>query len=169
MVLLLVGCSKKKMSAEQYEHYIRSTESGLVRSAGQGELLMTLQYQPGSTSEHRFFLFFSDVNKARSATALAGNDLEAKTMLYQYFDIEAASQIRLIQDGDTLLPRHYHYERTYDLAPYDCISMSFPAKEDSRGDLIFYFNENILGFGPQRWTFNLHDIERANQIEIEKK
>lgn len=70
-----------------------------------------------------------------------------------YLAFAIQQDLSITQNGETLPCRLFHFERSFDLAPFITCTMAFPAFEQ-KGTVQFQFNDQHFGNGPVRLAFS---------------
>ncbi|MBI1223480.1 MAG: hypothetical protein GC180_12830 [Bacteroidetes bacterium] len=187
MILLIAlsafGCNDKKYKPEEWIRYVQSDESGLKREVTVGECRMEVQYYPPSywkakallegktytgtqDSFARFKVYFSTPEKTKSLAHSIANNREEYTRILEYLDGDARYDFLFKQGADTNLTAMYHYERTYDLVPFDCINLAFPFSADRDDAFVIEYHDNMFCFGIQKFLFNEKTLKKVNHIEF---
>lgn len=83
----------------------------------------------------------------------------------QYFDFDAKQDIYLVHGSDTIPCAYYHFERTYDMVPFNCINLGFPLQEP-REKLRLFFDERVLGTGRIIFELDQKKIKKANSVKF---
>lgn len=183
ILLFLSSCSHETMTPQELMHFVQSEESGMRRVLVLGESRMEVQYYPGKFWEAKsqldgkpykgvqdsfaiFKVYFSNGDKTEALSRYSSASKEDYVQRLQYLDSDARYDFLFKQAADTNLSILYHYERTYDLVPFDCVNLSFPYSKEKTNRIGFEFHDQLLGLGIQKTHFEKEDIERIQNIEI---
>ena len=82
-----------------------------------------------------------------------------------YFVTYANQDIFMVQGQDTLLPKLYHFERNYGLAPKNTLLLGFDQGEKEQ-DRTVYIDDQILGVGRVKFLFKNTDIKSTPTLKI---
>ena len=99
--------------------------------------------------EDPFQYFVLTMSEEQGADLLKSNALNGSS--YQerlrYYSFEMDKDIKLIDGKDTLACKLYHFERTYDIAPYQKMVLAFDKGEDPAADKTFILHDQLNGSG----------------------
>ena len=183
ILILISSCKQRQVPAGEWVKYVQSEESGLRKSVTVGKCRMDVQYYPASYWKAKcmlegkeytgaqdsfalFKVYFSNPERTGGlARAIASGKGEYVRIL-EYLDGDARYDFLFKQATDTALAAMYHYERTYDLVPFDCVNVAFPYSEDSESPFILEYHDNLFCFGIQKFRFDKETIKQVNQIEV---
>lgn len=187
------GCSKQSsLSKEAYVSFVNSEESGLIKSKEIGEFTFEAFYRPydyiaiqelkkatlsseevASKKKELAGLHYLNL-KIEGAPGLglletdATSDQDYNLRLY-YYTSEAQLDMQLIQDQDTMPCVLYHFERNYQLAPYNNIVLGFePTNQEINytKDIEFVYNDRVLNTGPIRMVFNADQLNTLPTLKL---
>lgn len=190
LVCLLTACSGSQ-SLEQgtYVQHVKNPENGLVKTKKLSDFDFELTYRP-----HEYIALTEAVNGLTNET-LASKKEELDDLHYlalkikgngtgglletnatsendynlrlYYYSSEAQLDMHLIQEKDTMPCVLYHFERNYQLAPYNTIVMGFePQQYDLSKSLEFVYNDRVLGLGPVRMAIDGNDLNQIPQLKL---
>ncbi|HZK64304.1 MAG TPA: hypothetical protein VFC34_09170 [Puia sp.] len=173
------------LSPSEYVAWVRNIDNGLRKEKTIEDLTFSVQYKPypyivcleekkntlaDSIVKNRISgldgMQYFDLKIALNASQgellkyKAGNSYEYDRRV-KYFAFEMQKDIRLLDGTDTLPCALFHFERTYDVAPYSTFLLGFTPGKDARSEektLIFY--DRTFGKGTVKFTFR--NIELTN-------
>jgi hypothetical protein len=84
----------------------------------------------------------------------------------QYFAFDMQQDIKLIEDGDTIPCSLYHFERTYDVAPYSKFLLGFvKGKNAEPGERILTFYDKVFDKGLIKFTYTNEDLNNIPKLK----
>ena len=79
-----------------------------------------------------------------------------------YCSFQMQKDIFLVEGDDTLACGLFHFERTYDIAPYATFLLGFPLKKEKQNkDKVLVFNDRLFNKGTMRFVFKNEDIKKT--------
>lgn len=188
LVLRITSCGKEEMKPSDLIRWVENPENGLVQRQDLNHYFFEAKYKPldyvvsmeGRTddlneSDYQTLrndlegLQYVDLNigpLSYSGNALSGgiqNEEEYFERL-DYFVTYGNQDIFMVQGSDTLLPRLYHFERNYGLAPKNTLLLGFDAGEDKK-DRELYIDDQILGVGRVKFLFTNQNIQSTPTLK----
>lgn len=180
----------QRLAPREYNNWTTNPENRLIRSQKSGDLKAQLQYRPIDqiiAAENANDQLCSDFYKTRRKE-LEGSqyynlklsvgdhpklnvvnynvgDLTASQERIYYLSYQMQDDIKLIQEGDTISPALYHFERSYDLARHRSFVMAFPEPKDPRAERTFIFDSEIFSPVPLKVHFNKSDFSQIPSIK----
>ena len=182
--LFFFGC-KEKMTPEGLIQFIHSEASGMRHEYVVNDEKLVIQYLPsiywkaaqmlGKNLESQatdsfamFRVYFSNQNESQSLSRHTSVNKGDYLDRLQYLDGDARYDFLFKQGSDTILPVLYHYERTYDLVPFDCINISFPYTVNKDAEFQLEYHDNMFSFGIIKWPVTSKELRKINSIELIK-
>lgn len=186
--VLTVACSKDEMKPSDLIHWVEDSENGLVQRQEFENYFFEAKYKPvdyvvsmeGRTdnlTEDEYLNLKSELEGLQyvdltigplksQGNALSGG-IENEDEYFErldYFVTYANQDIFLVQGQDTLLPKLYHFERTYGLAPKNTLLLGFDTgKEDTDRNIII--DDQILGVGRVKFLFENEHIKSTPTLK----
>lgn len=189
MALAAFSCSKEKMRPSDLIQWVENKENGLIERQEFQHYFFEAKYKPldyviaieGRTDDLKNDdylnlkselegLQYVDLNIGplnTNGNALSGgiqNNDEYFERL-DYFVTYANQDIFMVQGRDTLLPKLYHFERNYGLAPKNTLLLGFEQGEKEH-DRTVYIDDQILGVGRVKFLFKHTDIQSTPTLKI---
>lgn len=85
----------------------------------------------------------------------------------KYFAFNMQKDLKLIQGGDTLSCSMFHFERTYNMAPYGNFMIGFPnPKKETAEDRTFIFQDKYFGTGDIKFFFSAEKIKNSPKLSL---
>jgi len=188
LTLLTISCGKEELRPSDLIRWVENEENGLVQRQNFQEYFFEAKYKPldyvvsieGRTddlSESKYTdikselegLQYVDLNigpLSKSGNALSG-DLKSEEEYFErldYFVTYAQQDIFLVQGKDTLLPKLYHFERNYGLAPKNTLLLGFQ-NGSTEADRYLYIDDQILGVGRVKFLFENSRIKSTPTLK----
>lgn len=171
------------MYPEQLIKYIFSEESGMRKEIVVNDQKMIIQYLPGkyweanelannrnkniaSDSFAVFRIYFSNQKETQSLSRYTSSSKAEYLDRLQYLDGDARYDFLFKQGNDTLLPALFHYERTYDIVPFDCVNLTFPYSTNSNDEFIVEYHDNMFSFGIVKYQISSKKLSKIKNIEL---
>jgi len=166
---VLFACKKQYFVSMPDTEKVYYTNDALVLRKEIGNYFFELKHAPdqsseNDTQEHQSFILKIGVMKGNDILSEGiGDESEYHTRL-TYFDQEAQSDMKLVENGDTLSCLLYHFERNYGIAPFNNIVMTFPNAKDKTilNDKLFIFEDNILGLGTIKFKLEKEFLKKLS-------
>lgn len=190
-MFFLIGCGNTKLPPAEYIRYIEDADNGLKKDKTVNDFSFRLQYKPSEyivlreskadnlPDEKKFssrkaeldsFYFFNlDIYSSDKKTSVLSYKIKNDEEYYSrmnYFISHAQADIKLVTDADTLPCALYHFERTYDLSPYNTIVLGFKKSALSTRNLYFIFDEKTLGAGQINFEIDKNKIKNIPQLKL---
>lgn len=87
-----------------------------------------------------------------------------KRIKYVSFDMQ--NDIKLVEDGDTIPCSLYHFERTYDVAPYAKFLLGFAkGKKAEPAEKVITFYDNIFNKGLIKFTYTNEEFNNIPKLK----
>lgn len=181
------GCSDWKATPEQYLEWLGENRSDFIIRSEFMDYRMDAQYYPPKFYEAKsllkgnetdsfqyldsFYTFKIKLTNREGTQPIlrAGNVGRTEYMTrLSYLDFHAKDDLELITGLDTLPCISYHFERTYDMVPYNAISIAFKkAKTEKKADNVrLVFNEKVFGIGNVNFIFPSETFNKANNVKL---
>lgn len=179
--LLLCMACKHKMSPKEYLQEIE-TNAHLNQVKVFDDIEFKLMYRPdryytyksgkvaspdtSEASSHSFVLSVKDLKDHQEVLRRFTSDNDKYAQLVSYCSFTAEKDFRMIEDKDTTRPVFYHFERFNNISPTINFDLGFKGKSKST-DLVFVYNDQLLGVGRIYFTFKRAELNKINQIVVE--
>lgn len=192
-VLLLIGCNKKSLKPIDYIEWVNDPKNGMMLSKEIGEYRFDLLYKP---SEYIAILELESLDSITdeyiqkrkkeltgiqhltlTITSKNGESIlkdgsmspeNYQNKLY-YFTTLIKDDLKIIQAEDTFNCLLTHFERNYELAPYNKIVLIFEDNnpENKSESKLFNYYDNILEVGPVLFTIRASALGNLPELKID--
>ena len=186
-VMLFTACSPRSLDPKAYSEWVKDGDNGLRVSKEIMDYRYELQHRPaelvvlqelnGNVTDKSAF-----TNRVKEMEDLQYYNLHlfgpnGKAVISQsageqyfqrleYYTSIAQQDISLTQDGDTLPCVLYHFERYYDLSPYNTLVLGFPKSENPSAERTLVFNDRALSMGPVKFNISASDFNNIPSLQI---
>jgi len=181
-ILLNCACSKEKMKPSDLIYWVNNPENGLVQRQDLSTYFFEAKYKPldyviamegrsDELSESHYTELKGELSGLQYIDLTIGplshegdvlsSGIQSDEEYFErldYFVTYANQDIFMVQGKDTLLPRLYHFERNYGLAPKNTLLLGFDQGEKNQ-DRHFYIDDQILGVGRVKFLFQEKNIQ----------
>lgn len=189
--LLFFSCGNKELSVEEYISYIDEKENGLFSIKEVENYVFELQYRPIEyivalksknlnakefeqkklELDHLQHFNLKIIAKGKNQEMLRTGTASEQEYQYRinYFSYEAQNDIKLIDGKDTLKCVLYHFERSYNMAPYSNLVLGFAKTKasDEINDKVVSYDDKVLGTGKINIKINSGDIKNIPSLKFE--
>jgi hypothetical protein len=167
-----------ELSSEGYMEFVKDNSHDLAQSKEIGDFVYTVRFLPAEylvlrelgndtinkqefdkktkeMNELQYFNFMIQ-NKAFNQELLRFQ-LTGENEYYsriEYFSFKMQDDIKLVDGKDTLSCELFHFERTYDIAPYLTFNVAFKNTNNKTGGKTFSFDDMIFKNGKINITFD---------------
>ncbi len=86
--------------------------------------------------------------------------------LVQYFSYDLQNDIQLVQSTDTIKCGLFHFESTYDVAPFNNFLTRFDTTKAYEDDIEFIYDDKLFGIGPVKFTIQKKDLEKITNLKL---
>ena len=193
VVLFLASCSKaKKLSMEEYVKWYQSSDCELRNTKKIGGYSFIAEYRPldyvvlselkknGEITQllfdslkrefegmHYFVLKMGTSDPSNDILSFNLNGQQEYYNRVQYFAESAQRDFFLVSNNDTVNCDLYHFERTYNTAPYNNLILGFEKKEAANIETLkLHFDDKILGNGMLIFNYPQHDLVNIPQLKL---
>lgn len=188
---ILCGCGPKRLSREDYSHYVSDKSNGLTKSASVGNTTITVSYRPTDLWVHQELNHVSatkrQITSARekysaSLYFVLSFSTDSKETLHQstgqqYSDLVQTLSFHMsdyvsltTSANDTIPVSDFMLNRTYGIGGSTDLLFVFNKEKINNIDWIqFNLNEFGLGIGNQRFRFKTKDLDNCPEIKFETK
>jgi hypothetical protein len=161
--ILLLGCGEKELTPLEYVKWVKNPENGLQLNKQIENYNFLLQYQPieytvinelqqeeiedkilkkGMKSKEGLQYLTFKMATVENKAIFSGNSLTDSVRNYLNYEIK--KDFYLLENGDTLLCKLFHYENTNGMTPYDAFVLGFEPSRNKMNDKKFLFKANII-------------------------
>lgn len=191
-LLFLWGCnSQSELSPEKYALWAEDQANGLVVEKKIDNYSFTLQYKPAKyqavkswmnnpntkfpalVQEYSGMQQFNLKIDAGGSQEFLRTDIGSTNEFFErvdYFNGRAQEDIKLIDGNDTLTCVLYHFERSFNAAPYCTLILGFPLSKKGKvgeiNDKILVFNDQVLNVGKINIGISGADINKLQSKKI---
>lgn len=190
----ILGCKEKTLQPAEYIRWVENVENGLRTEKVINGYYFRLQYKPDNYIVLRelgvensyntslfnrrkaeldsFYYFNLDISSADKSKSILSNQLNNNEEYYSrlnYFTSFAQQDIKLISNKDTISCALYHFERTYDLSPFNTIVIGFKQpknKEFLKKDLQILFDDKVLSVGPINFLLDRKKLKKIPKLAL---
>lgn len=178
------------LNVHEYVEWIQDPKNGIRKEKSIGDLNFVVQFKP-----IEYMVCIEERDEKIYDTLLQSRKKELKEMQYfdlkiilnrhegellkynlssmdqydqrvKYFAYEMQNDIELVDGIDTLPCVLYHFERTYDVAPYCTILVGFEAKENNiQNQKTFLFHDRTFNKGLLKFTFKDNSLKNLPKLE----
>jgi len=135
----------------------------LDRPFDESKMLEEIANRKGNLS---FQILIQTLDKNIPALKYGLEDASMYKARMDYLIRDMKRDLFLIRDNDTLNASLFHFEQTYDLAPYISCLVSFEDNTKPYKDQFLVFNDQHFGSGPLKFPFPLERLEQLPQLKI---
>lgn len=178
---ILLSCSVRPVSTEEYVKWVENEKNACLQKKTIGKLNYLAMYKPleyviikennKGNLQHPDSLSveFSGMEYYTIKMGVEGstkdillNDISSQEEYYErinYYTVNAAEDVYLVQNQDTFPCELYHYERTYGVSPYNNILLGFATPQSGRNSPShLHFNDRVFNSGLLIFTFDKSGI-----------
>lgn len=194
LFLLLLGCGPKRLPPSDYIKWVENKANGLFIEKDINNYSFRLQFKPveyiiarefGPENLYKIdefearknqldsFCYFNlDISSADKKKSVLSEDLVEQKEYYSrlnYYTSFAQNDIKLCANGDTLSCSLYHFERTYDISPFNTIVLGFklPCKlKDLNSDLQLIYEDKVLSVGEVKFLISKNKLQNIPQLAL---
>ncbi|MBO9702129.1 MAG: hypothetical protein J7604_18110 [Sporocytophaga sp.] len=188
---LFISCSDsdKSLNEKEFIEWVEDEENGLLMMKEFDDFIFTLQYKPAE-----YIVAKECVNKECSKEEIQSRIHELEELYHfnlkitakdtqeemlkknisgtdeyfqriEYFTSLAENDLKLYTLNDTIDCGLYHFERSYNMAPYSNMVVGFERKVKTLQDLTFSFDEKVLGIGKINFKIEKDALEKLPTIK----
>lgn len=183
----------KMLTPANYVTWVKEPKNGLQKEKEINDLVFSLLYQPAE------YIICQDLKKENISSAELKKELEARSELeyyhlrigakdyngellkydlgngheyterVDYYAFKFEKDITLVAGTDTVSCSIFHYERTFDVAPYSSFLLAFkiPAKDKGK-DRTIVIDDKIFNKGTVKFFFSEKRINTLPKLEVEE-
>ena len=189
-VLGCCACQPSQLGSKEYLAWVENPDNGFHNRREMGEYVLGAQLMPTpyqAVQLHKASLDKQSLEEMKTELAesldirltLAPLDQHVSFLKYQlestteyqarvnYLSFEMDDYVYLIQEGDTIRPNIYHFERAFDLRPEAHVFLSFPRPKNLDGDVLLVLEDQYFGMGPVRFRFDLHLLSHQPSLSLQ--
>jgi len=159
-----MSCGEKELAPLEYMKWVQNPENGLLIKEQMKNYNFTLQYQPLTytvinelqqenleeeilkeaiaTREGLQYFTFKMATTSNKAIFSGNKNLTDSTRHYLNYEIQ--KDFCLLETGDTLPCKLFHFENTNGMTPYDTFVLGFESSINVNNDKTFLFKANVL-------------------------
>lgn len=181
---LLLSCGSSSLNREKYIRYIENPENGLMVKKNIGDYQFSLLYKPteyiilkskdsllttqGMETEKQKYkgMQYYTFRIMQNKTGEEESSVENNPVLTDYLDNYAENDFLLICGKDTLPCLLYHFERSYNAAPYQNILLGFAETKDQSLTRTLVFNDKALGTGIVKMSVSNQSIQNIPALDL---
>lgn len=180
--LAVVGCAPSELAPEELIAFVENPDNRLRQAREAGDYRFELQYKPSdyvalketsraafSPAEHAertrelgsIVQFNLRLQHSHENDFLSSSNEDPQDYFdrLEYYSLFANENMLLVTGSDTLYPSLYHFEHTYNLAPYNTVVLGFEHPAPLSSDLTFIYDDHVLGTGPVKFSLDIQDLE----------
>lgn len=180
----------EQLAPKEYVQWMQDIDNGIKKEKTIDDITFSIQYKPSEyiicIEEKKDQLSDSIVKKKQEelcdmeyydftiALAEAQGELLKHDLTtiaeyderVQYFAFEMQKDIKLIEDGDTIPCSLFHFERTYDIAPYSKFLLGFvKGKNTEPEERILTFYDKVFDKGLIKFTYTNEDFNNIPKLK----
>lgn len=179
---LLISC-EQGLAPNELRQFVNEEQNGLIQKKTIPPLAMEVLYKP-------IDYVVAQENKRSKLTKKVYEDRVEELAGAQYYNLKLTipnfkerqatdpqflyylsyqmkEDIQLIEGRDTLRPILYHFERSFDVAPYRTFVLAFEEQDKELvSDKIFLLDSEKLGTGRMKVRFSLNDLKNIPTIKL---
>lgn len=191
---MVFGCGQKKLPPSDYIKWVEAEANGLLMEKNISNYSFRLQLKPseyivarefGAENIHKvdefktrnaqldsFCYFNLDISSADKKKSVLSEDLIEQSEYYSrlnYYTSFAQNDIKLYINTDTLSCTLYHFERTYDISPFNTIVLGFklPCKfKDLNSDIQLIYDDKVLSVGEVKFLISKNKLQNIPQLAL---
>lgn len=193
-ILLTIGCflqscSRSSLAPSELIKWVENKENGLVQRQDLNNYFFEAKYKPldyviaiegrsDDLSKSDFDRLKGELNGLQyidmdigpltNEGNILSSGLESEEEYFErldYFVTYANQDIFIVQGRDTLMPKLYHFERNYGLAPKNTLLLGFENGEQEK-DINLYIDDQVLGVGRVKFLFKNEDIKSTPTLKL---
>lgn len=188
-----INTVNQEVSIPEYFRWVENKENGLIKRKEIGNYFFELQYKPTEyvtlqmLQDEKFdSLTFKKESENNSDMlyftlrigSIEGNDSPISSNMQEsgeffkrveYLSFEIQKDFKLVEGRDTLSCLLNHFERTYELTPYNTFVLAFANPVEGgvpEKDLKFIYNDNVFGSGTVNFIIKSETINNVPKIKI---
>ena len=188
-ICLFASCQRQQLGPQAYMNWIAEEAEELQVERQMGAFVYKLRYLPveqqvlsyvDDLEDHKalkselekrtgnltFQILIETLDKSFPVLKYGLSDAQGYRERMDYLLKEMKRDIFLIRDGDSLAPALFHFEQTYDLAPYVSCLVSFEDPKIAGDDQVLLFNDQHFGSGPIKFPFSQQKIALLPQLKL---
>lgn len=191
--LSLIACNNNRVSPKDFVNWVDSGENGLIKEKEVNGYKIISKFIPAqyvavketyienkefdkSTYQKKlnelnsqYYIYLQISPTSGNQSTLRSNLKDASEYYYriEYFNFLAQNDLYLITNDDTLNCSLSNFENNFEINPFNNWQISFekPAKPLT-GDLVFMWDDQALGIGRIRFTYNLKELNNIPTITL---
>lgn len=185
---LFCSCQKSELPPRDFVHWVQDESNGLNISKELGSYTFSLQYRPAEyitviekkkdimhrdslmkrVKELQGLQYYTLTITSKEEKEVLQTGISSEEELYErmeYLNSRMQDDLWLIDGNDSLPCRLFHFERSYQLAPYNKVVIAFD-NTDLKHDRTLLFNDHALGVGPVRFTIKASSLAAIPQLKV---
>lgn len=191
LVLLWSSCGKPSLQPSDYVGWVNDAQNGLVKTKTIHPLEVEVLYKPipyiianelrsnaidKAVYERReeelkglqyYTLKLGIVGGALDITNYEVGDNAQQQERLHYLSFAMQKDIKLVEGGDTLACKLYHFERSYDVVAHRTFVLAFEAKEaNKKKDKTLILELPYFKTGPIKLNYKTSDLEAIPTIKL---
>lgn len=196
LCLALSSCKEYNLTPDEYIEELEKTDNGLHKEKTIGEYTFSLQYMPlnyiallewkkanqedfSSVKKslegiEHFTLRIASSDQKTPVLRVGRQSQEEFQAKLDYFSYHFQNDLYLIEGNDTIKSSWCHFERSYDLTPYENFIIGFKRKEEIKSadaesvgnDKILLIKDRNFGAGIIKFNISAADIKNINKLKI---
>jgi hypothetical protein len=182
--------NNEQLSPKEYVQWLRDVNNGINKEKTIDDITFSIQYKPSE-----YIVCMEEKKDQLSDSLLKGRQKELTDMEYydltiglasgqgellkhdlkstaqyeervNYFAFNMQHDINLVEDGDTIPCGLYHFERTYDVAPYSKFLLGFvKGKHSKPKERTLAFYDKIFNKGLIKFTYTDEDFNNIPKLK----
>lgn len=188
----LSGCRPKTLSPKAYVSYVTNPKHKLIQEKIIADYIISVQYKPldfvtlieyrrqtgvllpfdsirsqMDSLEHYTFKIKPKKGNKSLIKSGAGSSEEIFNRI-EYLSFDVIKDFYIIENGDTIKCKIFHFERTYDLNPELTFLLGFQANANKSqiNDKTFIYEDKVFGLGKIKFLFPSEVIKNIPDIKF---
>lgn len=185
--------ARESMIKEEYLEWVRDPENGLYREEEIDGLTFSVFYKPldyvilqelassgvaidsfaSYKKQYEGLQYFTLTIKSSQDADLLKHAITSERNYYQridYCSFRMQNDLQLVQGSDTLACKLFHYERTYQVAPYTNFILAFEDNSTPNTSLVhdktLVFHDQAFGRGIVKLKLKANDLNKVPKLVI---
>lgn len=190
LLLLLTACKSELLPPDQYLQWAAQADNGLAVNRQIGPFMYTAKFLPialqvldqaekpfskaklnqqikARLGDLRFQFKIQTLDQAIPVLKYGIQDTESYQARMNYLVGQMKNDLYLIRDADTVRASLFHFEQTYDLAPYVSCLVSFADQQQPYTEQVLVFNDTHFGGGPIKFAFPQQTLSTLPQLKLQ--
>ncbi len=191
LVFLFISCteSDKILSEKEFIEWVEDEDNGLTMVKEFDDFIFTLQYRPAEyivakeciskdcspeeiqtrkSELEELYHFNLKITAKDTKEEMLKKNISSPEEYFgriEYFTSHAENDLKLYTSTDTIDCGLYHFERSYNMAPFSNMVVGFERDSIAIEDLTFSFDERVLGIGKINFKIEQETLKKLPSIK----